>query len=87
MYLAGWIVAGLLVGVVAGWVTNQIIRNPGHGIYLDIGIGVVGALLGAAAASLDGISSVDRPVHMMAGELAGAVIFTALIRRVIRKKR
>lgn len=87
MYLAGWIIAGLLVGFVAGWVTNQIIRNPGHGVFLDIGIGVVGALLGAAAASLGGIPSVDRPVRMMAAEVAGAVIFTALILRVIRKKR
>ncbi len=36
----------LLVGAIAGWLAGQIVRGFGFGLIADIGIGVIGALIG-----------------------------------------
>jgi uncharacterized membrane protein YeaQ/YmgE (transglycosylase-associated protein family) len=37
----------LLVGLIAGWLTGQIVRGTGFGLIADIAIGIVGALIGS----------------------------------------
>jgi len=37
----------LLVGLIAGWLAGQIVQGTGFGLIADIGIGIVGALIGA----------------------------------------
>ena len=36
----------LLVGLIAGWLAGQIVQGTGFGLIADIGIGIVGALIG-----------------------------------------
>jgi len=42
MSIIGWIVLGLI----AGWIASKIVGGSGQGIFLDIALGIVGALVG-----------------------------------------
>jgi uncharacterized membrane protein YeaQ/YmgE (transglycosylase-associated protein family) len=42
MSVIGWIVLGLI----AGWVASKIVGGSGQGFFLDLALGIVGALVG-----------------------------------------
>lgn len=42
MSIIGWIVLGLI----AGWIGSKIVDNSGKGVFVDIILGIVGALVG-----------------------------------------
>ncbi|MDE2012008.1 MAG: GlsB/YeaQ/YmgE family stress response membrane protein [Alphaproteobacteria bacterium] len=44
MSVLGWIVFGLIVG----WIANKVVGGQGQGCFLDIALGIVGALVGGA---------------------------------------
>ncbi|KAA8958773.1 GlsB/YeaQ/YmgE family stress response membrane protein [Mycobacterium sp.] len=39
-------VAYIIIGGIAGWIAGKIVRGSGAGILMNIGIGVIGALIG-----------------------------------------
>jgi uncharacterized membrane protein YeaQ/YmgE (transglycosylase-associated protein family) len=41
----GWI-GYIIIGAIAGWLAGKIVKGGGSGLFMDIVIGVVGALLG-----------------------------------------
>jgi uncharacterized membrane protein YeaQ/YmgE (transglycosylase-associated protein family) len=41
----GWI-SWIILGLVAGWVASKIVGGSGQGFFLDIALGIVGALVG-----------------------------------------
>jgi uncharacterized membrane protein YeaQ/YmgE (transglycosylase-associated protein family) len=43
----GGFLAWIIVGLVAGWLTGQVMRGSGYGILVDLVIGIVGAFVGA----------------------------------------
>ena len=42
MSIIGWIILGLI----AGWIANKIVEGSGQGFFLNIALGIVGALVG-----------------------------------------
>jgi uncharacterized membrane protein YeaQ/YmgE (transglycosylase-associated protein family) len=42
MSIIGWIILGLI----AGWVASKIVGGTGQGFFLDLALGIVGALVG-----------------------------------------
>jgi uncharacterized membrane protein YeaQ/YmgE (transglycosylase-associated protein family) len=42
MSIIGWIVLGLI----AGWIASKLVGGTGQGIFLDIALGIVGAVVG-----------------------------------------
>jgi uncharacterized membrane protein YeaQ/YmgE (transglycosylase-associated protein family) len=48
------IIAWLVLGLVAGFVASKIVDHRGQGVFRDIVLGIVGALLGGFAARLIG---------------------------------
>ena len=42
MSIIGWIILGLI----AGWIASKIVGGQGQGFFLDIELGIVGALVG-----------------------------------------
>jgi uncharacterized membrane protein YeaQ/YmgE (transglycosylase-associated protein family) len=55
MNILGWIVVGLVAGVLAQWVTG----SPGRGCLATIAVGIVGALIGG---TLWGLATGDKEV-------------------------
>ena len=65
MSIISWIVLGL----VAGFIGSKLVNKTGEGFFLDIALGIVGAVVGGWLFSLFGIT---------AGGLLGALV-TALV--------
>jgi uncharacterized membrane protein YeaQ/YmgE (transglycosylase-associated protein family) len=78
MHVIVWLVAG---GVV-GWVAGRLMRRR-DGVLLDVAIGIVGALLGGwFIAPLLGVRTIDQgdfTVYSLLVSLAGAVILLAIV--------
>jgi uncharacterized membrane protein YeaQ/YmgE (transglycosylase-associated protein family) len=76
MGILGWIVFGLIVGVVAKFLTPG--RDPG-GFIVTILIGIVGALLGGFLGRAIGLYREDDPVGFVMAVI-GAIILLLLYR-------
>ena len=77
------ILAWIIVGLIAGWLTGLVMKGSGYGIIGDIIIGIVGGLLGGFLASLlfempDPMSGINITSLVVA--FLGSVILVALIR-------
>lgn len=42
MHILWWII----VGVIAGWATGKIMKGSGYGFFMDLLVGIAGALIG-----------------------------------------
>jgi uncharacterized membrane protein YeaQ/YmgE (transglycosylase-associated protein family) len=81
MNFIGWIV----IGGVIGWVASLIMRtNAEQGVFLNIVVGIIGALLaGWLISPLVGSSTINQGNFSVAGlgvSLLGAIVLLALVR-------
>jgi uncharacterized membrane protein YeaQ/YmgE (transglycosylase-associated protein family) len=53
------IVAWILLGLIAGFIASKIVNHSGEGVFIDIVLGVVGAVVGGFVFSLVGTSGVN----------------------------
>lgn len=79
MNLLAWI----LVGLVAGWLADTVMKTRGRGIIYSLVLGIVGALVGGFLASAllnvpDPLSGFNATTLIIA--FLGAVVLIALIR-------
>jgi uncharacterized membrane protein YeaQ/YmgE (transglycosylase-associated protein family) len=76
------VVAWLVAGGVVGWVAGLLMRRH-DGVLLDVVIGIVGALLGGwFLAPLLGVATIDQGTFTLTSllvSLAGAVILLAIV--------
>lgn len=81
--ILGWIVFGLVVGIVAKFLMPG--RDPG-GFIVTIALGIVGALLGGFLGRVAGLYAPGEPAGFFMA-LLGSVILLALYRMVARPGR
>ena len=76
------IVAWIIIGIVAGWVTGKLMKGSGFGVVADMIIGLVGALLGGFLSSHLGFGGVGDHGLVMSIVIAviGAVLLTVILR-------
>ena len=74
----------ILVGLVAGFLTGKIMKGSGYGVFGDIIVGIIGAVIGGFIAT---------PLHIGGGfittviiAVVGAVILTFLLRLISGKR-
>lgn len=79
--ILGWIVVGLIAGVLAKWIMPG--KDPG-GIFITILIGIVGGVLGGLIASQLGIEGGNIVNILIA--TAGAILLLFLYRLVVRNR-
>ena len=77
----------LLVGLVAGWLAGQIVRGTGFGLVADIGIGIVGALIGSWFLPHLGIHLGSGIVPAIVGDTVGAILLLLILRLIYRRGR
>jgi uncharacterized membrane protein YeaQ/YmgE (transglycosylase-associated protein family) len=67
----------IIIALIAGWLTGQIMRGSGYGVLIDIALGLVGGLIGGFLFSALGLA-----VHGAIGQIimatAGGVVLVAL---------
>jgi len=79
MGLLSWI----LVGLVAGWLADMVMKSPGRGVLFSMILGIVGALVGGFIASAlfnvgDPVSGFNITTLLIA--FLGAVLTIAIVR-------
>ena len=82
------IIAWIIIGVIAGWLTGKIMKGSGFGFLMDMVVGIVGALIGGFISSHLGLGGVGQHGLIISIVIAviGAVILTWLIRLVTGNK-
>jgi uncharacterized membrane protein YeaQ/YmgE (transglycosylase-associated protein family) len=67
----------IIIGIVAGWLAGVLVKGRGFGLFGNLIVGIVGAVIGSAVFGM-----LDMPAYGTAGVLAmstvGAVILLAL---------
>jgi uncharacterized membrane protein YeaQ/YmgE (transglycosylase-associated protein family) len=78
------IIAWIVIGVIAGWITGKLMKGSGFGFLMDMIVGLVGALIGGWISSALGFGSTGQ--HGMIGSIIiaviGAVVLTVIVRLI-----
>jgi uncharacterized membrane protein YeaQ/YmgE (transglycosylase-associated protein family) len=81
MGIIAWIVAGLI----AGWLTGKTMKGSGYGFFGDILLGIVGAVVGGyLSRHLLGVDTGGSFWLTVLIALGGAIILVALVRLIKR---
>ena len=77
-------IAWILIGVIAGWITGKLMKGSGYGFFMDMIVGLVGALVGGFVSSSLGFGGVGQHGLTISIVIAviGAVVLTALLRLI-----
>ena len=79
MHLLWWIV----VGLIAGWATGKIMRGSGYGPFVDIVIGILGAIVGGWIMRAVGFRGQGGMLYTVLVAIGGAILLTWLSRFII----
>ncbi|HZU18690.1 MAG TPA: GlsB/YeaQ/YmgE family stress response membrane protein [Candidatus Dormibacteraeota bacterium] len=77
----GGIIAWIVVGLVAGWLTGLVVRGRGYGLLGDLVLGLIGALIGGFVVGFVVHGSVGL-IGSIVVAFIGAVILVLLLRLV-----
>jgi uncharacterized membrane protein YeaQ/YmgE (transglycosylase-associated protein family) len=80
MFIIWWII----VGIVAGWITGKIMSGGGYGVFMDMVIGIVGALIGGFIMRSLGFVGHGGIIYTIIVAVGGAIVLTLLLRLVTR---
>jgi uncharacterized membrane protein YeaQ/YmgE (transglycosylase-associated protein family) len=82
------IVSWIVLGLIAGFIGSQIVGRQGQGFWLDIALGIVGALVGGFLFSLFGASGVTGlNIYSMIVAVVGAVVVLLIYNAVVGRSR
>ncbi|MGH8325939.1 MAG: GlsB/YeaQ/YmgE family stress response membrane protein [Steroidobacteraceae bacterium] len=81
------IVAWIILGLIAGFIASKIVNKAGEGFFLDIVLGVLGALVGGwlfRAFGMHGVTGLN--LYSLLVAVAGAVIFLVVYHALFARK-
>jgi uncharacterized membrane protein YeaQ/YmgE (transglycosylase-associated protein family) len=73
-----------VVGLVAGWLTGKIMKGSGYGFFVDILLGITGAVVGGFIANHLGLDAHGGFLYSTLIAVGGAVILVAILRLLKR---
>lgn len=78
------IIAWIIIGIVAGWITGKLMKGSGFGAIMDMIVGLLGALVGGFLSSHLGFGGVGEHGLTMSIVIAvvGAVLLTLALRLI-----
>ena len=78
------IIAWIIIGIIAGWLTGKIMKGSGFGVLMDMVVGLVGAFIGGFITLHLGLGGTSQHglIVSIAIAVLGAVILTWLVRLV-----
>jgi uncharacterized membrane protein YeaQ/YmgE (transglycosylase-associated protein family) len=74
------IIAWLIIGAIAGWLSGKIVDGSGFGLIVDILVGIVGAVIGGYLAGALGIAVGGGMISSIIVAVIGAVILLFVLR-------
>jgi uncharacterized membrane protein YeaQ/YmgE (transglycosylase-associated protein family) len=82
MHFLWWI----LVGLVAGWATGKVMKGGGYGFFVDIILGIVGAIVGGFIARAIGFSPAGGMIYTILIATGGAILVVFVFRLITGKR-
>jgi uncharacterized membrane protein YeaQ/YmgE (transglycosylase-associated protein family) len=76
------IIATLIIGLIAGFLTGKIMKGAGYGVIGDIVIGILGAFLGSWLLGLLHLPNAGGWLYTILVAVFGAIILTFLYRLI-----
>lgn len=78
------IIAWIIIGVIAGWITGKLMKGSGYGFIMDMVVGLIGALIGGFISSHLGFGSTGEHGMIISIVIAviGAVVLTLILRLI-----
>ena len=82
------IIAWIIIGIIAGWLTGKLMKGSGFGAIMDMIVGLVGAMIGGFLSSHLGFGGVGQHGLIMSIVIAviGAVLLTLVLRLITGNK-
>jgi uncharacterized membrane protein YeaQ/YmgE (transglycosylase-associated protein family) len=79
------IIAWIVLGLIAGFIGSKLVNKQGEGFFLDIALGIVGAVVGGWLFSLFGMHGVTGlNVYSLIVAVIGAVVFLVIYHAIRR---
>lgn len=79
------IIAWIILGLVAGFIGSKIVNKTGEGLFLDIALGVIGAIVGGFLFNLIGHEGVTGfNLWSLFVSVIGAIIVLLIYRAVVK---
>ena len=78
------LIAWIIIGLLAGWITGKLMKGSGFGFFMDMIVGLVGALVGGFLSSHLGLGGIGEHGLIMSIVIAviGAVLLTWVVRLI-----
>jgi uncharacterized membrane protein YeaQ/YmgE (transglycosylase-associated protein family) len=82
------ILSWIILGLIAGFIGSRIVDRQGQGLWLDMGLGIIGAIVGGYLFSLFGKEGVTGlNLYSMLVAIAGSVVVLLLYNLVTGRHR
>ena len=78
----------IIVGLIAGWITGKITNGSGYGLFGDMVLGILGAIIGSWLFHVLGIGIYSRVLGRFLSRILTAVcgaVILVLVSRMVRK--
>ena len=82
------ILSWIILGLIAGFIASKIVDHQGQGLWLDMGLGIIGAIVGGFLFSLfgkEGVSGLN--LYSMLVAIAGSIVVLLLYNAVTGQRR
>jgi len=80
------IIAWIVLGLIAGFIGSKLVNKQGEGFFLDVVLGIVGAVVGGWLFSLFGMHGVTGlNIYSLVVAVIGAVVFLVVYHSIRRR--
>jgi uncharacterized membrane protein YeaQ/YmgE (transglycosylase-associated protein family) len=81
------VIAWIVLGLIAGFIGSKIVNKSGEGIFLDIILGIVGAIVGGLIFRAFGASGVTGlNIYSLFVAVIGSIIFLVIYHALFRRR-
>jgi uncharacterized membrane protein YeaQ/YmgE (transglycosylase-associated protein family) len=81
------IIAWIVLGLIAGFIASKMVNNSGDGVVLDMGLGVVGAIVGGWLFNTFGMAGISGlNLYSLLVAVLGAVVVLFVYHALIRSR-
>ncbi|MDZ4720623.1 MAG: GlsB/YeaQ/YmgE family stress response membrane protein [Roseiflexaceae bacterium] len=78
------LIATIIIGIAAGWITGKLMKGSGYGLWGDLGLGIIGSVVGGWIASLifgvDMVTGINLTTLIVS--VVGAVLVVVIARMI-----
>lgn len=81
------VIAWIILGLIAGFIASKIVDKSGQGFFIDLVLGIVGAVVGGFIFSVFGASGITGlNLYSIVVAVIGAIVVLVIYHRVSRRR-